>query len=87
MQGPNSNISIPNNKRIHWENGLCIYKTVYIQDIQNCCFLNSNHFYVLDMVACIKQATEKKSCMDAEYKIPPNKEDQHDICFSAWILV
>lgn len=39
------------------------------------------------MVACIKQATEKKSWMDAEYKVPPNKEDEHDIWFSVWILV
>lgn len=87
MEGPNSNIIIPNEKTVHWENGLSIYKNVYIQDIENCCFPHSNHLHVLDMVACIKKATEKKSCMDAEYKIPPNEEDQHDICFWVWILV
>lgn len=87
MQGPNSNFSIPNDKTVHWDNGLCIYKNMYIRDIWNCYFLNSNLFHVLDMVACIKQATERKLCMRAEYKVPPNKEDQHDICFSVWILV
>lgn len=33
MQGPNSNISIPHDKTVHRDNGLCIYKNVYIQDI------------------------------------------------------
>lgn len=63
MQGPNSNISIPNDKTVHWDNGLCIYKNVYIQDIWNCCFLNSNLLHVLYMVACIKQLKENCAWM------------------------